>query len=201
MCQILLAHVQMDFRQPLGKVAVELKHLLSYLHERTAKSARVLFWAVIAWLSCAIDHSDEVNKSSNDPFHAPVLKGKKGRKRKISKAKKWKVAKLAARGKVFRSGSAVLKGMSVLDSGLDPGVDVDQEKVANKWVGALSYQYLHKLKSIFMFSRLRIPIISLSWDASRVSRMETLVSTIYNAGLDLAAWLPPQALVFLLLSL
>mgnify|MGYP000208374926 CR=1 FL=1 len=39
---------------------------------------------------------------------------------------------------------------------------------------------------------LREPIYSISWDATRLSKRDTLIATLYNAMLDKAIWCSPQ---------
>ena len=168
-----------------------MKEILCYFIDRVDKAGKALFWAVLTWISCCIDLSPVVAGSSDDPFAAPTLTGKRGRLRKVSHARKFKIARIAAKGSVFKSPAGVVRGMSELGYVNQVG---GSSSGANKWIFPLAYQYLHKLKKVFLFETLEVPVISLAWDATRLSKLDTLATTIYSSGLRLAAWCPPQVL-------
>ena len=102
------------------------------------------------------------------------------------------MAKIAAKSRLLRSGRAVAEALQLLRN--------DQEGFetlsANKWVAKLAWQYLHNAQAIIKLG-LSEPIYSISWDATRLSKRDTLIATLYNAMLDKAIWCPPQV-VFLL---
>ena len=67
-------------------------------------------------------------------------------------------------------------------------------KTANTWIEPLGFQYLHRTQEIFRFTTIEVPIYSLAWDATRLSSYDALATTMYNPGVELAVWPPPQAL-------
>ena len=138
-----------------------------------------------------VDKSDILSKASRNLLDLPILKGGKGRKLKVSQAYKMTVARIAAKGDVFKSGRAIVRGMGILNT--TPSYLLTHGRAANKWTEPLAFQYLHRLQQVFHLDALLCPIISLAWDATRISRLDTLCATIYNHELRLAGWCPPQA--------
>ena len=147
-----------------------------------------LFWCVIFNLAWAIEHSTEIADSSENPFDAPTYVGPKGKQRKMSAGQKFKMATLAAENRVFHSGAAVAEGMELLGKKF-----MECARTGNKWSEPLAFQYLHTLQETFRFMLDRVPIFSLAWDATRLSHMDVLATTIYSPLLNLAGWCPPQA--------
>ena len=158
--------------------------------------AQSLLWAMIFWLSAVIDGSSTLSVSSSDPFAAPSLVGVKGRALKVSMAKRNNIVRLQASGDVFRSGRQVLRGMKLL--GYDG--QAENEKSANKWVHPWVFQYMYRLQEVFHYMSVAFPVFSIAWDATRLSKLDIMASTIYNHALQLAAWCPPQAIMVLMSS-
>ena len=152
-----------------------------------------LFWLLLTTLACIIDYSGVLQAASDDPFDQPHLIGRQGRARRVCYAYKNKVANIAATGDIFRSGRAVIRGAKIFGRSLP----ATGEASANKWVAPLCYRYLHRLQEVFLLSNLIVPILSLAWDATRMSGLDTLVSTVYSPFLDVAGWCPPQVLLSL----
>ena len=181
---------------------LRLRTLLKWLIGKTTEDALSLFWSVIFALSVSIDTSTAQRSSSDDPLDEPVLLGSHGRLLKVSQAKKTRVAKLAARGKIFKSCSAVLRGMDMLGRGnaVSAGGDAKPRGngSANRWVDPLAFQYLHCLRHVFYYKNIMWPVFSISWGATRLSKKDTLFAATYNHGLRKAAWCPPM--VFFLLG-
>ena len=68
-------------------------------------------------------------------------------------------------------------------------------KTGNRWTEPLAFRYLHQMQETFSFDKAEVPIYSASWDATTLSQLDALATAIYNPGLCLAGWCPPQALV------
>ena len=130
----------------------------------------------------------ELQSASTNPLDAPALIGPQGRVKAYSQAQKHTVAVMASHGAAFKSGQGVVKGMLALGR-----VWRGSAKAANKWINPLALQYLRRVQDIFFFEKITIPVYSVAWDATRLSSYDALASTLYNVGLDLAAWMPPQA--------
>ena len=162
--------------------------MLTWLHARTDDIARVLFWTIVFNLAWAIDNSDELRSASDDPLDAPVLTGPKGKALKITSAQKFKVATMASKGDVFKTGQSVVKGMRLMGKKFIAG-----SKGANQWIDPLAMQFIHRIQMMFRLSDMEIPIISISWGATRLSRMEVLSAIVWSAQRQIAAWCPPQA--------
>ena len=139
-----------------------------------------------------VDSSPMLDKASCNPLDLPILKGARGRRLKVSEAYKMTVARIAAKGDVFRSGRAIVRAMGILNVD-HPYLLTSAQKSANKWTEPLAFQYLHRVQEVFRMDKLLVPIISLAWDTTRISKLDTLCATIYNHQLRLAAWCPPQA--------
>ena len=174
---------------PLGRpVSIRLRCLLSWLLGKREGGASSQCWSIIFNRAWAIEHSQEVRDCSTNPLDAPVFMGPNGKARQISRPHKHAVATLAAAGKVFHSPGAVIKGMELLGKTFIASI-----KTGNKWTEPLAFRYLHQLQETFIFEKAEVPIYSLSWDATRLSSLDALATAIYNPGLCLAGWCPPQA--------
>ena len=143
-----------------------------------------------------IDGAEAMSDASDGVLDGPTLRGPAGRSKKLSLSYKDRVAQLAAKGEVFKSGQSVMKGMKLLGLTVGRG-----EKTGNSWMQPRAFRYLLKVQLVFDLSRLAIPIISWAWDATRLSGLETLCSAVYTPLLDLAAWAPPQVLFVLIVDL
>ena len=108
--------------------------------------------------------------------------GRGGGSMRLHAAKRHYIVMIAAEGRLARSGRAACEILQELRPG------------GNNWISGLSLQYLHKLQCTFKFDTCE-PVYSLSWDATRLSKRDTLVCRIYNADLDMAGWVPPQVLI------
>ena len=168
---------------------LKLRLLLMWLMGKTADAAQSLFWTIMFNLAFAVDLSDAVQTSTSDPLDAPVLMGPKGKVKTISRNQKHKIAAMASRAVVFKSGQSVVKGMNLVGKKL-----LASAKSANRWVCPLAFQYLHRLQVAFDFNKALVPIFSVAWDATRLSKMDVLATTIYNPHLRVAAWCPPQVI-------
>ena len=177
-------------------VDIKVRPLLMWLLGKLDATAQCLFWGLIFGLSLIINASGFITCSTDDPLDIPDYKGPKGRLMKISTIKKTKVAKIAARGDIFKSGRSVMRGMSILGKCGTFAYSDHSQKNANKWTEPLAFQYLHKLQEVFHHAKLTIPVLSFAWDATRLSKKDTLVTTIYNRELDCAGWCPPQVGMF-----
>ena len=169
-------------------VPMRLRSLLKFLMKLTDRASQSIFWCVIFGMAFALEMSMELQSASTNPLHAPALIGPQGGVKAYSQAQKHTVAVMASQGAAFKSGQAVVKGMLALGR-----VWLGSAKAANKWINPLALQYLGRVQEIFYFKKIRIPVFSVAWDATRLSSYDALASTIYNAALDLAAWMPPQA--------
>ena len=178
---------------------LRLRTLLKWLHGKVTEEALSLFWSIIFARSVIIDTSTALLSSSNDPLDQPELIGPQGKRLKVSQAKKTRVAKIAAKGEIFKSCRAVLRGMEMLGKG-NAGSDADAlgKGSANKWMEPLAFQYLHCLRDVFYYQNILWPVFSISRDATRLSKKDTLFAAIYNHWLRKAAWCPPM--VFCLLQ-
>ena len=94
-----------------GSTKVGLVQLLKFLFHKAAGDAMCLFWALIFWLASVVDGSHAMSDASEQVFDGPKLRGPAGRSKKLSQSFKDRVAKLAAKGDVFKSGQSVVKGM------------------------------------------------------------------------------------------
>ena len=92
-------------------VSIGLRQILVWLLGKTNAVAQALFWGIVFAVAFAIDRSDILKISIVDLFDAPDLLGPRGRLLKISQAKKSKVAKMAAKGDLFKSGHFVMQGL------------------------------------------------------------------------------------------
>ena len=172
-------------------IPIKIINLLKYLHEMVDEAAVSLYWGLLTWLSCVLDWAPFISQASANPMDQPDLKGRKGRPLKISLAKKMATARLAARGDVYRSVRAVVRGMKLLGAG-----DITKsDQSGNVWTELLAFQYVAELQRVFCLARLPTPILSLAWDATRISLKDCLFSSIYNHAIRKAAWCPPQALI------
>ena len=117
-----------------------------------------------------------------------MLTGPEGRMLTVSAAVKHKIGEIAATGTVFKSGRGVAEGMEILGRRFG-----GSGKSTNRWIDPLCFTYIHLLQRVFKLSELAVPIISLTWDAIRLSMMDVLATAVYNPGLDIAGWCPPQA--------
>ena len=104
------------------------------------KLHKTLFGSIVFDLSHAICHSDALTAPGDDPLDAPVLMGPKGRSVNISIAQK--IATMAGRREVFKSGQGVVKGMKLLGERFGTG-----GKSAINWIDPLAHQYLHRLQA------------------------------------------------------
>ena len=168
-------------------VPLSFSRLLFWLRKQTAPQHRSLFWGITFNIAFTIDRSEVLDIASEDPLDAPILVGPKGKARKVSSAMRFKVADMASRGEVFKSCNAVMKGMALLGKRFGLGT-----KGANKWVDPLCFQYLHAVQELFHFQRVLVPVFSVGWDATRMSKTEMLAATIFNLWVNKAAWCPPQ---------
>ena len=174
----------------LGRpVSIRLRCLLSWLLGKRDGVATSMCWSMIFNIAWAIEHSDEVRYCSSNPLDAPVFMGPKWKARKISQPHKHAIATIAAAGKVYHSPAAVIQGMDLLGKKF-----IASFKTGNRWTEPLAFRYLHVMQETFAFEKAEVPIYSLSWDATRLSWLDTLATALYNPGLCLAGWCPPQAL-------
>ena len=183
-------------------VAVKLIALLSWLYGKSSSLFSTPFWQLLHWMCFMIDQSGVVDAATSDPLLTAAPRGPTGRKLARPQAFKFKVATIAAQGKIARSG----RGLMQIMQELLPGFEGERPESAKRYLAQLSWQYLHKLRRVYEFGKC-VPIYSVSWDATRLSKRDTLIATIYNAALNLAAWMPPQAfashnsLSFLIISI
>ena len=161
--------------------------VLKWLYGKTSSLYASPFWQMLVWLAFMIDFSGALSGSSSDPLDIPQHRGPMGKAQAVPKAKRWKVARIAAQGKLARSGRAALEILRELR----PGFSAENVMTGNKWIQDLVWQYIHKLQRTFKMGACEM-VYSLSWDATRMSKRDTLVCCIYNADLDIAAWAPPQ---------
>ena len=180
-------------------VSIPLMRLLLFLIGKVDIGAKAIFFGFLFWLAVVIDNCDFLAGASHDPFDAPELYGPSGRTRRIPVLKKTKVAKMAAGGKVFKSCSAVIKGMKLLKS-VKAMSDKDTSHSANKWIVPYAYKYLNATRNVFKMDGVEVPIYHLSWDATTMSRKDSLITAIYHPSLELAAWCPPQVTQFSMLE-
>ena len=177
--------------------AVSTRFLLKWLLGKIEEESQTLMWGIIFWLSALIELSGKVCSASTDALDMMRLNfsivGVKGRTKKISKAVKAKISKLGSRGDTFRSNRAVVRGLKILGGNKDMGGIA--EKGTNRWTIPYVFQYIHCLQTTFKFEDVPAPVFSLAWDATRLSKLDVLICTIYNAALNLAGWCPPQVTV------
>ena len=183
-----------DVPEGIAVKRVRLRKLLCYLLGKINVELQNIFWALIFWLAAVVDASDVIGTASDNPLLAPMLTGVTGKAKKISSKYKNKVATLAAKGDVYKSGQGVLKGLKLMGMG-GRGKSTG---TGNKWVEPRSMQYLHKLREVFWLTRVNVPVYSIAWDATRLSGLDTLCSAIYLPICRLAGWCPPQAELFVI---
>ena len=164
--------------------------LLQWLHGKTSALFTTPFWQMMVWLAFMIDHSNVLTIASADPLDFPAHVGPRGGSMRLHAAKRHNIVMIAAEGRLARSGRAACEILQELR----PGFTMKNVRSGNNWISGLSLQYLHKLQCTFKFDTCE-PVYSLSWDATRLSKRDTLVCTIYNADLDMAGWVPPQVLI------
>ena len=117
----------------------------------------------------------------------PYRRGRK-RVRCMDPRFKEKVARMAARGEGFRSGSHVLQMMGHF--AISPlAMSVASSKTANNWLNPAMAKYLAAIQSFGSRWR-RGGVVSLSWDGTRLSNKDRLFSTMYLLGQ--AFWCPPM---------
>ena len=173
-----------------------LRELLLYCFGRTDAVIQSLFWGLLFWLSSAIYTCGIVVTASDHPLQARDLVCVKGRSLKISNAKKAKVARIASRGDVFGPAASVIKDMDILAGGSADQDSRGSQHNAKKWVMHYCRQFIHMMQQTFsLVVNYLIPIYSISCDATRLSGRDTLIATIWAAGLKIAGWFPPQAAI------
>ena len=94
---------------------------------------------------------------------------------------------MAAQGEIFKSCRAVLRGMEMLSQSI-----ADGQGNANKWMEPLAFQLLRRMRQVFYHEKILWPVFSVSWDATRLSKKDTLFAAIYNHWLKKAGWCPPM---------
>ena len=148
---------------------------------------------VLAWLGMMFEVLDNNKNTTTDPMDEPVLRGPK-RLRKVSRRYKWHIIKIASEGKGLKSGSHALELLQKFRK----GYKLESFKVANKWVNPTMFRYLQCIK-LWMWDR-PLGVVSLAWDATRLSKMELMFASIWSRGK--AFWCPPIVpLVLQILSL
>ena len=162
--------------------------MLCYLDSKTDKDAQRLFWGIIFWLASAIDNAGTMADAPDNPLQQPKLVGVKGRRFKISAAFKAKVCRKVARGDVFHSPDAVLKGFGIVEGDVERFITS-----ANKWQEPFAFQYLHNAQEAFHILRVDVQIYAVASDATSLSGHDTVVTAVWNAGLEQCCWAPPQA--------
>ena len=112
---------------------------------------------------------------------------------------------MAAAGVVFKSPASVVQGMEMLgktqmssgSAGSGAGQSGDgQEKHmtgANKWTERLGFQYISALQDTFFLRPEVSQVYSITWDATRLSKKDTLLGITYNDDLEKAGLCPLQA--------
>ena len=110
---------------------------------KIAEDALCIFWAIIFWLASVIDAAEPLTSASTSPSEAPVVTGPSGRSKTLGRSCKNKVAQLAARGQVFKSGQSVHKGMKLL--GLVAG---RSDKTGNDWLKHRAFRYIYELQRV-----------------------------------------------------
>ena len=170
-------------------VSIKLRNLLLWSWNNTSEEQQQIFWGLLAWLAAVTDISLPVSDASDNPLDAPELVGPLGRSCNIPLTK-MRIARLAAHGRSFKSPQAVLTGQSALKG--KKGVKKGHLKSANQWVEPYAWKLLGRVREVFDWES-SSPVISLAWDATRLSRKEILVTTIYNHAKRMAGWCPPMA--------
>ena len=167
-------------------MGIKVRKLLQWSMMSTGDDQKI-FWGLLAWLGVVVDNSMSVSEASDNPLDAPELIGPRGRALKISLRKKMRTAAISAKGKSFKSPHAVLQGRQTLKG----GKFVKKHRNANKWIHPYAYKYLSRLREVFKCGG-KAPVISIAWDATRLSRKDTLVATIYHSEKRQAGWCPPM---------
>lgn len=90
--------------------------------------------------------------------------------------------RIQAKGDVFRSGRAVLRGIRVL--GYDAGAEDNTS--ANRWTQPFVNQYMHALQETFSFQKRTMPVHSIAWDAPRLPTPDSTASIVYSHALQIA---------------
>ena len=177
-------------------VAVKVSTLLKWLFKKTSHRFAHLFWQVLCWVCFFVDNSPELSRASDDPLDLPTAKGPQGRSGKIPEAKKFKIACIAARGKHFRSDRAVCEALHLL-RGDSAGVRMVS---SNRWVSKLGRQYLHNAQALMKLG-LTQPVYGIAWDATRLSKRDTLIGCLWNGDIMKGVWCPQQAFFFIVIVL
>ena len=181
-----------------GEVRIKVINLLLWLYCRDDRKCEAMLWGVLFHIGVQIDNSKALAASSTDALYRPNLTGPKGNHLKIDDAKKTRIANLAAAGAVFKSPASVVHAMSLLSTQNSSGASssaAGSEKLmtgANKWTERAGFQYLGALQEAFFLRPEVPPVYSLTWDATRLSKKDTLLGIIYNDSLEKAGLAPLQ---------
>ena len=165
-----------------------LNSLLMLLFGRSNAEAIKLFWAIVFWIAAAIDIACGLLSASSDPMLAPSFKGPKGKTCNMPMHVKMRIAQIAARGEIFKSGRAVVMGGESLGNKMSTG----NARAANKWNEPKVLRYVAKTEETFDITTSTVPIYCFTWDATRLSGGDTLVTGCYYPQADLACWTIPQ---------
>ena len=173
--------------EKLEHTSCNLSDFLFWLDGLNSANARALIKQVLSWLAMILEYGGWRDALVDDVLRVPVLEGPL-RARRLSRRFKEKVSRTASRGGGVTSGRHVLQLMDrfKLNHGLK------SFSAANKWVHPAMARYYYVIKEMFAtFVPGCLGVISLAWDATRLSGMDMLFSTIYAKGK--AFWCTPIA--------
>lgn len=163
-----------------AEVALRLAGAILPLTERCA-AAEGYYHRMVCALSGHIEKQAS-DLGSADPLVVPcVVLGDGPRKRRMDEDLKRAVVSTAMGAKRAKTVGAMVRATGMV-----------AEKTAAAWVGPHMTEYMCACRLSFAKAR----TLSLSFDATRVGcpKEETLACAAYAVDLDIAAWLPPQAL-------
>ena len=104
-----------------ANVAVPMVSMVKWLHSKTSSHFFVAVWQIMLWQVFMVDHSSALWDASDDPLDLPTYNGPGGKAQNTQKHKKYKIAKMAARGQLARSVRASIEILNELRPGFTSG--------------------------------------------------------------------------------
>ena len=173
--------------QDLNHTSCNLSAFVFWLDIINSQNGRALIKQILSWLAMLLEYGPWQDYLMDDVLQVPVLEGPQ-RAIIISRRFKERVSRLASQGSGLTSGRHVLQLMDRFK--LSQGIK--SFKAANLWVHPTMARYYWACQQLFVTASPGfLGVISLAWDATRLSGMEMLFSTIYAYGT--AFWCTPVA--------
>ena len=167
--------------------ACHLTDFIFWLSVVKNQHGRDLLRPILKWLATVLEYGDWIWKLSGDALDIPVNRGPGKKVREMASSFKEKVVREASQGDGVTSGRHALSLMHryKLKNSLCAFSS------AHKWVHPSMRRYLTTIQTAMRGGEvLRHGVISLAWDATRLSNLEMLFSTMFAHGK--ACWCPPM---------